>query len=290
MIAAGFLLHKLCRPQETVQDWQFSAAHLPLTARSEPIGRAGHDARGDSHQRRDRSGQRRRPGCARCLRVRRLVGSSSARRCGGCADRSPADGPDGLQGGPRPGARSRSTKPRLISSPNIAAAAPIANEPRYQIGLRRLGRESSSCSRVSHQARWSPSSLAARRMKSRVVLERDRAAWPRYRPWAAISPAWLTRISPAAWRFSASVSGESGGKGGLRTPGAGANSVRSVSSATLSAESSMSLASIRALYVMWLGKPPLAGPERILQSSGSLSRLPRLFEFHSWDSPRRGLK
>src|SRR6202042_2331771 len=79
-------------------------------------------------------------------------------------------------------------------------------------------------------------------------------------PWAAISPAWLTRIRPAAWRFSASVSGESGGREGLRVDCAGANRVRNASSAVFSTESSTSLANIGALYVMWLAKPPGSGP------------------------------
>lgn len=98
------------------------------------------------------------------------------------------------------------TKPRLVRSPINAASAPMANEPAYQTGLRRLALELSSFSRVSHHARWSVSSRAACKSNSRVVAERATRAWPWYSAWAAISPAWFTRMSAADLRRSASLS------------------------------------------------------------------------------------
>ena len=50
----------------------------------------------------------------------------------------------------------------------------MANEPAYQSGLSRLGREPSSRSRVSHQARWSVSSRAALQQQlARASSRRD---------------------------------------------------------------------------------------------------------------------
>src|SRR5437868_4059027 len=52
-------------------------------------------------------------------------------------------------------------KARFQRSPSAPASAPMANEPAYQSGLRRLRRPPSSRIRSALQARWSSSSRAA---------------------------------------------------------------------------------------------------------------------------------
>src|SRR5688572_13530498 len=106
-------------------------------------------------------------------------------------------------------------KPRLARSPASPASAPMATDPAYHSGFSRLGREPSSSSRSRHQARWSPSSAAARRRASRVSAARAVNACPWYSPWAAISPAWLTRMSPAACRRRAGSAGPAAGFPGV---------------------------------------------------------------------------
>ena len=62
--------------------------------------------------------------------------------------------------------------PRLHLSPNMPAAAPMAQAPEYHKGARILGRSSSCASRFSHQARWVCSSRAELRICCLVVSSR----------------------------------------------------------------------------------------------------------------------
>ena len=111
---------------------------------------------------RDRRRQaRRRRRFARCVPCAISSVAHLLRGSHGCAHPRPAGAADARRDAARPGARSR---PRSRGSPDrrdSAASAPMANEPAYQSGLSRLGRDCSSCRRVSHQARWSVSSRAA---------------------------------------------------------------------------------------------------------------------------------
>ena len=107
------------------------------------------------------------------------------------------------------------TKPRLSASLTAAAAAPMAKEPGVPEGIQQAGRAPSSL-----QPLFAPGQVIA--FLARGLQQefpggrRSRAsrAWPWYRAWAAISPAWLTRISPAAWRRSAVPRGAASGRSG----------------------------------------------------------------------------
>ena len=154
-----------------------------------------------AHQLADRVGAGRgRPRCGRRSRgaPRR---PASARRCGASARRPRAAG---RRCDSRCSTTCRSvsaTKPRLVRSPASPASAPIANEPAYHTGCEQAG----AAVELAH-ALLAPGEVVGLVAGGRPAGSRgprgSRAvrAWPWYRAWAAISPAWLTRIRPAAWR------------------------------------------------------------------------------------------
>src|SRR6056297_740733 len=71
-----------------------------------------------------------------------------------------------------------STKPRLHLSPARPAAAPIAKEPAYHRGFRRLDWLPSASRRSAHQRRWSISSRAACSISTRTFGSLAVTAWP----------------------------------------------------------------------------------------------------------------
>ena len=122
-----------------------------------------------------------------------------------------------------------------------AAAAPTAKEPAYQSGLSRLGRAPSSCSRVSHHARWSDSARAA------CAEQRARAGARAMSGLAVIQGLGgelagvvdaHERGAGAALGFGQGGAGLSGRPGTGRLARAGANTARRARSSAAMAESS----------------------------------------------------
>ena len=167
-----------------------------------------------------RTGSRQLPAARACARRRRGAPrrSSSARGCAASARRPPAAGRGASRGAPSPAARSRRRSPRLSRSPARPASAPMAKEPAYQSGCEQAG----PAVQLAH-ARLAPGQvvgLVARRLRAsargRPGCGPNRA-WPWYSAWAAISPAWLTRISAAACAGRSGSCTDSGGRpGGVR--------------------------------------------------------------------------